>query len=1299
MKRIRTRIGSILLSMALILTLLPVTALAEGKVAEITISSATTSYTDAASFETAVESMESGTEASIKLLDNVTINGTTTAAKVLAIQEGTTVTLDLNGYTLTVTTRLANSGALTVKDSSESGTGMIVSNGTSGIYIGSNASLTVTGGTIQAKKAIEVYGSPNAHITILGGTIRSTSTIHNARYAAICAAKAASLVIGNGTPEADSKIVIDGEKAYGIVLPEGAGTTQIKGGWISSFYGSFENLTEFNAKLGEPVDDVLPAGKVSVAHTDASSGQTYYQIEDLTNPADVAATIGADQYASVKAAIANLKDGETLVLQKDFTANEQVKITAVNATLDLNGHDVTNTASYGVYANTSGGPTTGGTFCLKNSNSKTSTVSATSGSYAALYLYGPSKGNATLLVEGNITLQQAKGNLVKLSNAKMAYSESAAAMMGNGGFKATESDGNSYIYGGYDDAAEADVNSTAVLLNNYSGMDNLEVPAGASYVVDLNGHTYTVTSTISNAAAINLSKENASLIVKNGDLISLLANGAFLNADNASLTLENVDLSVPNDTYGIVTSGNYSGISINLIGGSVSSKSDGTGIYFPSDGSTLVIDGTAVTSDTALAVKGGTVTIRGEAVLHGTGPRRTLDAAQGSGTNQTGAAVYLEGNYQWDTTVNIESGYFISDQAEAVQMLFADETYVKTISITGGYFTSDPSAYLAEGKAAVASDKDGYAYMVGTAGDTPAQVVAGEAEVTPDLGEDATEQETKFAGQVAEALTDPDTGGIAVPSIGQDLNSAAGTVANQNTVTADTTVEDGKTVQEALDALDESTTVSDEDITIVVQPYLDIKVTDVSIDNEAGTKTVTLDITPMYITVATTADLDGNTPDKIVIAGENVSGANAIQVGEAKELPISKPVEVTLPLPSGFAGNGTLYVKHEKTPGTVYYYTGSVDSNVLTFTNPHGFSKFTLMSTNEAKAETGGVGYPSLQAAVNAVTDKGTITVLGTETQSAVVSREVTFTLTGDGADAATITAGSGYQLTKNDDTYTVTRLPETSDEPSSGGSSSGGSGSSDDGDYSVSVPSSTSIQGGSITVSPRSADKGDTVTITVKPDDGYVLNKLTVTTRAGAAVDLTRKSDTRYTFTMPGSSVVIDVSFVREGTSAEMAFTDVPESFWAYSEIQWAYDNGYMNGTSASTFNPNGTVNRQQVWMILARMAGASPANMAEAKAWAVENGISDGTNPTGAVTRQQLVALLYRFASQNGYNVSNKADLSSYPDAASVASYAAEPMAWAVANGIIGGTTAGTLNAAGNSNRAQLAVILWRFYQTTAG
>ena len=162
--------------------------------------------------------------------------------------------------------------------------------------------------------------------------------------------------------------------------------------------------------------------------------------------------------------------------------------------------------------------------------------------------------------------------------------------------------------------------------------------------------------------------------------------------------------------------------------------------------------------------------------------------------------------------------------------------------------------------------------------------------------------------------------------------------------------------------------------------------------------------------------------------------------------------------------------------------------------------------------------------------------------------------------------------------------------------------------------------------------------------------------------------------------------------------FTDVDESHWARTEIAWAYENGYMNGISAATFSPSGTVSRQQVWMILARMAGADPADMAEAKAWSVDSGISDGSNPGGAVSRQQLVSLLYRFAAQYGYNITAKADLSGYPDTAALASYATDAMAWSVANGIIGGTTQGTLNPAGTANRGQFAAILWRFYQTTA-
>ena len=233
---------------------------------------------------------------------------------------------------------------------------------------------------------------------------------------------------------------------------------------------------------------------------------------------------------------------------------------------------------------------------------------------------------------------------------------------------------------------------------------------------------------------------------------------------------------------------------------------------------------------------------------------------------------------------------------------------------------------------------------------------------------------------------------------------------------------------------------------------------------------------------------------------------------------------------------------------------------------------------------------------------------------------------------------------------------------------------------------------GGTVRVSPRTPSEDDEVTITVDPDSGYEVGEVTVTDRNGREIDVTAGRNNTYTFTQPRGRVTIEVTFVREGSST--FFTDVPDTYWAYNEIRWAYDNGYVNGTSASTFSPGASISRQQVWMILARLSGQSPANMAEAQAWAVTNGISDGTTPGAAVTRQQLVALLYRYAQMMGYANEARVDLSSFPDAGSVASYAVEPMQWSVANSIVGGTTDGTLNPTGTATRAQFAVILYRFW-----
>lgn len=233
---------------------------------------------------------------------------------------------------------------------------------------------------------------------------------------------------------------------------------------------------------------------------------------------------------------------------------------------------------------------------------------------------------------------------------------------------------------------------------------------------------------------------------------------------------------------------------------------------------------------------------------------------------------------------------------------------------------------------------------------------------------------------------------------------------------------------------------------------------------------------------------------------------------------------------------------------------------------------------------------------------------------------------------------------------------------------------------------------GGSIKINPRTPEEDDEVTITVDPDSGYEVDEVTVTDRNGREVKVTAERDGTYTFTQPRGRVTISVTFVREGGST--FFSDVPESFWAYDEIAWAYDNGYVNGTSASAFSPNASISRQQVWMILARLSGADPANMSAAREWAVTNGVSDGTTPGGAVTRQQLVALLYRYATLMGYANDQRADLSAYPDAGTVAGYAVEPMQWSVANSIVGGTSNGTLDPTGTATRAQFAVILYRFW-----
>ena len=298
--------------------------------------------------------------------------------------------------------------------------------------------------------------------------------------------------------------------------------------------------------------------------------------------------------------------------------------------------------------------------------------------------------------------------------------------------------------------------------------------------------------------------------------------------------------------------------------------------------------------------------------------------------------------------------------------------------------------------------------------------------------------------------------------------------------------------------------------------------------------------------------------------------------------------------------------------------------------------------------------------------------------------------------------------------TYTFTAdttLHAVWDRRSSGGSS-GGSGSST---YSVSV---SSVSNGSVTVSPKNASKGATVTITVAPNEGYELGSLTVTDANGNRISLTNAGDGKYTFTMPSSKVTVTANFtaVEEIPGQVGSFTDVNTDDWFAEAVQYMLDNEMMNGTSATTFGPNTTTTRGMIVTILYRLEGepdatassftdvASNMYYADAINWAAANGIVNGITtttfgPDNAITREQMAAILYRYAQYKGYDVTASNNLGSYTDASQISAYATTAMQWANAEGLITGNTTTTINPIGNATRAELATILMRFCENIAG
>ena len=294
----------------------------------------------------------------------------------------------------------------------------------------------------------------------------------------------------------------------------------------------------------------------------------------------------------------------------------------------------------------------------------------------------------------------------------------------------------------------------------------------------------------------------------------------------------------------------------------------------------------------------------------------------------------------------------------------------------------------------------------------------------------------------------------------------------------------------------------------------------------------------------------------------------------------------------------------------------------------------------------------------------------------------------------ATYYAGDKVEVNSNM-TFTAQWKERFPDGPSSGGSSSVS-----DNEYAVTVDAG---KHGDVSVSPKWAEEGDTVTITADPDNGYVVDEVIVTDKNGDDIRVRDRGDGEYTFTMPDSKVTVEVTFVEEGD--ELSFVDVAKSDYYYDAVKWAVENGVTTGVTDTIFAPGNPCTRAQTVTFLWRAAGMpQAANRVnpftdvsvndyyyEAVLWAVENGITSGTTattfgPNATCTRAQVVTFLWRYS---------KEDASILPMFTDVAEgdYYYGAVAWAVENGVTTGVTDTSFVPGNPCTRGQIVTFLYRY------
>ena len=1052
------------------------------------------------------------------------------------------------------------------------------------------------------------------------------------------------------------------------------------------------------------------------------------------------AQIGGTGYATLQAAIDAAKSGDTIVLKKSISATEigekkqlQFVKADMNVTLDLNQNtitaeageaiainaaNITLTVKNGTIENFAEGSYSDGVYAYKESNNLTLTFenivlkSRTQGlavqgltsnsnvnivnsnitSTEGLGIYYPPKSGTLTISDSEIT--GVTGIVVKGSNLVVNGEKTIISGTGpnvdpetyytgatDGSSTLTETGDAVYVESGYNDRDISvsisgghlnSKNAKAVRMfvkngENTSAKREISV-TGGTFSSDVSAYVAKGYVQNENGTVEQLGETNA--VAKVGDTYyKTLADAvaAVQNGDTITL-LKDVDLG------NTVTVANKT-VTLNMAGKTIYNTKD--------------LWDSKLNAWSLISVReNGNLTITGDGTLKAKADDcYALDTQEGSAklTVENGtvigniSAIYAflgevtinGGSYsiQQLNTNNVQDGYGLT--INCYDQNYKEKT--AKITVTGGYFAHfDPANnsaegagtnFVADGYVSVTSDKSGYDYKVVQKTDTGSIVVKpAVAKPEVNVSDKISESDKQAVENAAKS--------VAVPTLGAAANAQSQQI----------------NAEKAAALIANATEVDRDNAKLYVQ--VSLKVTPTAYTDTTGNKELTLEITPQYRVVASTADKAGD----IKLDGNN---KNAQVVQDYQKLAITAPTVVTMELPTGFAADGDkLSIKHTKDNGTVEYYTGKVTADggklYLTFTT-NGFSPFVISS---AVASIDGVMYPTLAEAVANV-DSGKTIKLETDCAEAVtVSRTVKFTLDKNNhAFTGSIKAGSYTTVTATDTepveyTFTYSR-------PSSGSSSY-------DPTYSVTVDKT---KNGTVTVSPKSASKGDRVTVTVKPDSGYVLETLTVTDKNGNELTLKDKGDGKYTFTMPAGKVEVKATFMEDNSMLNF-FYDVPNNAYFYEAVKWAVKNGITTGVGNDLFAPEQPCTRAQIVTFLWRAAGSpepkgaasgmtdvvSGSYYEKAVAWAIENGITTGTttttfSPDVTCTRAQAVTFLARALKAKA---ASAAEFSDVP----TDSYFADAVAWAAANGVTEGIGGGLFGSDNDCTRGQIVTFLYRAY-----